>query len=184
VPRNTNDRQGLERLVRYGARGPLAESGLSKREDGRYEYIPKRGDILVLSAEQLVKRLVSLVPPAKFHLTSFHGVLASHAKLRHAIVQKPQQLTKGPQLPSPLPTAEPCVPSTPRRPRIDWATLHARTWQVDVWACPCGGRRTVRAVITNPRTAEEILRNLGRLPKATSPPTKAPPPERQLALAI
>ena len=33
-----NDRQGLERLARYGARGPVAESRLRRLEDGRYEY--------------------------------------------------------------------------------------------------------------------------------------------------
>lgn len=38
-----NDRQGLERLVRYGARGPVAESRLRRLDDGRYEYTPKKG---------------------------------------------------------------------------------------------------------------------------------------------
>ena len=60
-----NDRQGLERLARYGARGPVAESRLRRLEDGRYEYLPKKGVSFVVSAEQLVRRLVSLVPPAK-----------------------------------------------------------------------------------------------------------------------
>jgi hypothetical protein len=31
-----NDREGLARLARYGARGPISESRLSRREDGKY----------------------------------------------------------------------------------------------------------------------------------------------------
>jgi hypothetical protein len=76
-----NDRQGLERLARYGARGPVAESRLRRLDDGRYQYTPKKGVTFVVTAEQLVRRLVSLVPPAKTHLTSFHGVYAGFATL-------------------------------------------------------------------------------------------------------
>ncbi len=60
--------------VKLASRGPVAESRLHRLEDGRYEYLPKKGVSFVVSAEQLVRRLVSLVPPAKTHLTSFHGV--------------------------------------------------------------------------------------------------------------
>ena len=63
-----------------------------------------------------------------------------------------------------------------KRPTLDWATLHARTWGVDVWRCPCGGTRTVTALVTSHRTAEEILRNLGLLPAPLPlPPERAPP---------
>ena len=33
-----NDRDNLEKLCRYGARGPLALERLSRREDGKLEY--------------------------------------------------------------------------------------------------------------------------------------------------
>ncbi len=52
-------------------------------------------------------------------------------------------------------------PAAIKSPRLDWATLHARTWKIDVWQCPCGGKRKVVAVVTSRRTAEELLRNLG-----------------------
>ena len=35
---HARDRSGLERLCRYGSRGPLALERLSLREDGSYEY--------------------------------------------------------------------------------------------------------------------------------------------------
>ncbi len=79
-----NDRGGLVRLARYGARGPIAESGLSRREDGRYAYETKRGVTLVLTASQLVKRLIALIVPKRLHLTNFHGVLAPAAATRRA----------------------------------------------------------------------------------------------------
>lgn len=33
-----NDREGLARLARYGARGPIAESRLARGEAGKYAY--------------------------------------------------------------------------------------------------------------------------------------------------
>src|SRR5262249_26682460 len=75
-------------FLRAGATGgpvvgsPIAGSRLSQEEDGRYAYQTKKGVTLVLTAEQLVKRLLWLIPPARMHLTSFHGVFASHAKER------------------------------------------------------------------------------------------------------
>ncbi len=39
----------------------MAESRLRRLEDGRYEYLPKKGVTFVVTAEQLVRQLVSLV---------------------------------------------------------------------------------------------------------------------------
>ena len=36
----------------------------------------------MLTAEQLVKRLIALIPPRGLHLTNFHGVLAPAAAAR------------------------------------------------------------------------------------------------------
>ncbi|MDP3504740.1 MAG: hypothetical protein Q8S33_30660, partial [Myxococcales bacterium] len=44
---------------------------------------------LVPPAKTLVRRLVSLAPPAKTHLTSFHGVYAPHAALRPLVTAQP-----------------------------------------------------------------------------------------------
>ncbi len=38
------------------------------------------------TAEQLVKRLLWLIPPARLHLTNFHGVFASHSNARTALL--------------------------------------------------------------------------------------------------
>ena len=65
-----------------------------------------------LSAADLVRRLVALVPPAKSHLTSFYGSYAPHSKLR-SFVTTPSS----PQTPK---TPEPKL----KRPRLDWASVH------------------------------------------------------------
>jgi ribosomal protein S27E len=177
-----HDRQGLERLCRYGSRPPLALERLCRREDGQYEYHTRRGQALVLTAEQLVKRLVALLPPKGVHLTRHHGVFAPNAKLRPQVVRA-AQLEPSPPAAAPG-TGAGCVKegTPPRRPRLDWASLQRRTFDADVWRCPCGGRRRVLAVITSRRTAEEVLANLGLLPRRASPPQAQSPP--QLALPL
>ena len=57
--------------------------------------------------------------------------------------------------------------------------LH-RTFACDVWKCPCGGQRRVVALVTNPRTAEEMLRNMGLLHPRPLLPEARGPPQREL----
>ena len=46
-----HDRQGIERLARYGARGAIAEARLVALPDGRYQYTPKKGVTFSMTAE-------------------------------------------------------------------------------------------------------------------------------------
>jgi hypothetical protein len=164
---------------RRGRRVAVLEA---RREDGRYEYRTRKGQVLEFTAQGLVKRLVALIPPKGVHLTRFHGVFAPNGKLRARVVRARE---KEGVAEAPLPgSGAGCVREAerPRRPRLDWASLQRRIFEADVWQCPCGGRRRVVAVISNRRTAEEVLRNLGRLPPR-SPPARAQSPP-QLALAV
>ncbi len=171
-----HDRVGLERLCRYGARGRIAECRLRKLADDVYEYTPKRGVTFTLTATELVRRLVALSPPAKSHLTSFHGVYAPHAKLRGFVTTAPAPVAP------PTPAASrPAKAMTRRRPRVDWATLHQHTFGNDVLQCPCGGRRTINAVFSTRKAAEERLGAQGQPPRTRLLPSTAPP---QLSLAV
>ena len=78
---HANDRTGLLGLCKYGARGPVAESRLTRRDDGRYAYETKRGVTLVMTAQQLVRRLLWLIPSRGLHLTNFQS---SRLTRRHA----------------------------------------------------------------------------------------------------
>ena len=84
---HANDRQGLERLCRYGARGALALGRLSRAEDGRSAWrmkrpLPDGTTHLLFTGLTLLRRLASLVPPPRANLTRFHGVFAPGAKVR------------------------------------------------------------------------------------------------------
>ncbi len=58
--------------------------------------------------------------------------------------------------------------------RLDWRTLLKRTFEVDLRACvTCGGKPSVRAVITEPETAAKFLRALART-RQRAPPVVAP----------
>lgn len=170
---HANDRDGLGRLCRYGARGPVSESRLEKLDDGRYRYTPKKGVAFTVTAAALVKRLVALLPPPHRHLTSFHGVFAPNARLRPVVMTRPAP---------PEPPRAPSPPSRPpsRRPRIDWATLHRRSFGTDVLRCPCGGRRAVTALHSTRKAAEERLAELGLPPRSLLLPPQTAPPQLHL----
>jgi len=86
---------------------------------------------------------------------------------------------RGPPLPAPPPAVAPPEGEErefPRRPRIDWATLHARTFGLDVKRRPCGGLTKVHSAVATARTAEEVLKNLGLWqPRVLLPPPRGPP---------
>jgi hypothetical protein len=192
------DRQGLERLVRYAARGPLAQSRLTREEDGRYRYQCKRGKALVLTASALLKRLLALEPPERMHLTSYRGVFGPNAKKRPLSLGEKSPARE--EVPGPRKTLLPRLAllegqpqagdgaeaplARSRRPRLDWATLQRRTFGADVWKCRCGGEREVLAVVTSRTAAEELLRKLGLLERSKKrvPAQAQSPPSPQLNL--
>ena len=72
-------------------RPPIALERLTERDEGRVEYAfrkPWRDGTraVVLTSEDLVARLCAMVPPPRFHLTRYAGVLAPNAKLRSEVV--------------------------------------------------------------------------------------------------
>ena len=183
-----NDRQGLEQLCRYGARGPLALERLAWREDGRLSYRLKRpapdgSTHLVLTPLELLRLLAALVPPPRANLVHYHGVLAPNARLRPLVVPEPPAAVPPPCAPRPAtPEAQPLAP---RHNRLPWAELLRRTFQVDVLTCSkCGGRRQVIAYITEPPVVRAILNHLG-LPSRTLPLAPAlDPPQASFATGL
>lgn len=93
------DRAGLERLVRYCARGPLALERLHapagietlSSPEARLVYrLPEPDrhgrEVLRLTPLELLDRLARLVPPPRIHRHRYHGVLAPNARLRSTVV--------------------------------------------------------------------------------------------------
>jgi hypothetical protein len=166
-----HDRQGLEQLCRYGARGPLAQSRLSRRDDGTLSYRMKRPvrgrHVLLMTPLQLLKKLAAVTPPRGKHLVHFHGMFAPAASHRSAVVAygraPPAPAPVEPQASLPL-TPAPFVPR-PRPPRLDWATLLRKTFGVEVLHCPCGARREVLSAVTDWPQIDEELRKRGLEPR-------------------
>ncbi len=126
-----------------------------------------------------LERVAALVPRPRTHQLTYHGVLAPAAGWRDLIVPRPPD-------PEPCPTAQPppsgsdgeCDRSARRSSaRMLWADLLRRVFEVDVLVCPCGGRRRMIAMITQPTTIRRILSHLGLPTTGPSMAPARPPPE-------
>ncbi len=120
-----------------------------------------------MSPLELLRRITRLIPPAGLNLVRYFGILAPAAKYRRQVAPVPKvDVEVSPN------ALEPVLP--PMRSQIDWASLLRRVYDVDIFACPCGGRIRIISVIEQPAVIHKILDHLG-LPRA--------PPEVALARA-
>ena len=123
---------------------------------------------IVMSPLELMQRLAALVPRSRLHLIRFHGVLAPNAKLRALVVPNgPAQATGNSELTA---TEQGCAHGHP--PRISWARLLKRVFQIDLEHCPnCGGQLKIIAAILEAPVIERILTHMGLQARA---PPRAP----------
>jgi hypothetical protein len=89
---HANDRKGLEHLVKYALRPPVASDRLSLAPDGRIVLTLKRplrdGTSKVgFTPLAFVRRLSAIVPPPRFHTVRYFGVFAPTSKVRPLIVR-------------------------------------------------------------------------------------------------
>jgi hypothetical protein len=181
-----DDREGLLRLVRYGARQSFSQEHLTLLEDGRIRYALKRpfgpggARAIVLEPTALLHRLAALVPRPYLHLTRYHGLFAPNASRRHEVTPGCRSRpSKGRHHPCDSATVdEPEVPvvvsgNPPPPRRIPWAELLRRTFGFDLKHCPkcITGTVAVVAFITDPKVLLKILAHL-HLP--TELPTASP----------
>ena len=96
-----NDRQGLERLLRYCARPAFAQERLRQIDPEHLVYESKKpgpgGKVSVLlTPHQLLDRLAALIPPPRRHRHRYYGVLAPNSPHRAAVTSlaaAPQSVT-------------------------------------------------------------------------------------------
>ena len=94
IPAHRRDQ--LERLIRYTGRGAVSLERLTEDGNGDLVYRFTRpwsdGTTgIKLSPLELLEKLAALVPLPRAHLVRYGGCLASHSKLRHAILPTPRQ---------------------------------------------------------------------------------------------
>ncbi|MDX2506385.1 MAG: transposase [Gammaproteobacteria bacterium] len=85
-----NDREGLERLIRYCARPPFALERIQQQPDGSLIYQlnkPLANDQtqLKLTSLELIDKLAALVPPPRIHRHRYYGVLAPNSPFRASV---------------------------------------------------------------------------------------------------
>lgn len=155
LPIREEDRQGLERLIRYIARPPLSLKRLTEMDDGRLCLRLKRAwedgtTCFVFRPAQLLGRLAAIVTQPKVHLTHYFGVLAPHAKWRPWVVPGGE--------PGAAKTAEGLVGAKRRSSWIPWAQLIEHVFGINPLKCGfCGGMMHVRAVVETIETARKLL---------------------------
>jgi hypothetical protein len=184
------DRKRLERLCRYVARPPLALDRLEEHGDGRLRLRFKRAwkdgtHAVLFEALDLIARLAALVPPPRFPLLRYHGVLSGNATERAEVVPgRPPR--KEEQLPL-FREGEPRHLEPPPPPtRHPWAWLLKRVFAAEVSLCPrCPGKMRIVELATEPADAARVLADLGLAARAPPERCRAPPPRRgQLALSF
>jgi hypothetical protein len=197
---DAQDREGLERLIRYCARPIFASSRLEQVGE-KLKYIlskPLHGEkVLLLKPFELLDRLAKLIPPPRYHRHFYHGVLAPHAPLRtkiRALAGKEPHLARPglqeiigsdsatPTLLTPVSALINSVneEGTFHKISLGWAKLIARIYEVLPLICPrCSGTMKIIAFIEEKETVQKILTCLN---ESIEPPRIAPargPPEME-----
>jgi len=173
-----HDREALERLCRYGARPAFALDRLAWTNDGRISYKLKRPGPdgrtqLVLEPVAFLRRLVGIIPPPRRHLVRYAGVFGPASKHRAKLRALVPSVAADDAID---PSCRSAPSGSSRSRRLPWADLLRRVFADDVLRCPCGGRRSVVALVANPTMARTLLATLG-LPAepATFAPARDPP---------
>jgi len=161
------DAVGREALARYALRPPLAQERLTRASDDLVRLTLKRpfsdGTWAVeLDPLSLLCRLVTTIPPPRFHTVRYAGVLAAASRLRARIVPPRPGTAEGKPLPR----------GGARSSWRPWAELMKRVFQLNLEKCQrCGAPMKLRAVITAPA---QVARYLRHLDEATELPARAP----------
>jgi hypothetical protein len=177
-------------LCRYVARPPIAQERLELTVDDRCRYsfrhAWKNGVHAVLLAPlDLIARLCALIPPPRFHMLRYHGVLAAHAKARPEVVPGPEPKSAEPtQMTLSLDGAATGLEVITKQPaRHPWAWLLQRVFAVDIMTCPrCRGAMRLVNIANKSDDIARVLAELGL--GARPPPRPRPAPTGQLELCF
>jgi len=91
-----DDDEGRERLCRYAARPAFALARLTGLPDGRIAYRVRwsrspSGPFRVMTPLEFMARLAAIVPPPRYPLVRYHGVLAPASRWRRLVVPRPRE---------------------------------------------------------------------------------------------
>jgi hypothetical protein len=162
------DPAGREALLCYVLRPPVAQERVEQRADGLVRITLKKaytdGTIAVdMDPLSLLCRLATSVPPPRFHTVKYAGVLAPASPWRSRLA---------PQLTEAADAGDRPIRPAHAGAYRPWAELLARTFAVDVLACPrCQGRMKLLGLVKNPAL---ISRTLATVEEAVEVPRRSP----------
>lgn len=163
-----DDREGLERTLRYMGRPPLAKDRLNKAIDGERLILTLKSpwkdgtQKILLIPFELLERLVAIIPPPRKNLVRYHGFFAPNSHLRPEIIANRGELGQH------LEHNKICRPG--------FAKLMTRVFAIDVLECPRGKSKMQRiSFVQDQKAIRDILKSLGM---ATVPPLVAEPDDR------
>jgi len=139
-----DDDFGREKLMRYGARPPIAMERLRRLPGGLVGYRIKRlrngrQKLRVMTPLELLARPAAIVPPPRYPLLRYHGVLAPKSSWRRDVVQRPparRPCVTAPRSPPPHPQRT--EPASRREPKSE--PSGARASRHSRWNTPTGPR--------------------------------------------
>ena len=177
-----DNRDGLEKLCRYIARGAISKERISLTANGmvilklKSQYTDGTTH-LKFTPEQFIKRLISLIPPPRANMIRYHGFFAPRHRNRSEITSQ----SKGNRNKDKKKTKK-----KKKTYRTPWAELLKHTFKEEVDLCDqCGTKLQLIASITSPIACRRILEHL-KLNSAfvEATPARAPPVEDEFALDL
>jgi len=180
-----NDREGLERLLRYCTRPINAGERLSwleKDERLIYRLSKPQHDgqtVLRLTPMEFLDRMAVLIPSPRCHRHRYHGVLAPNAPLRQAVSERaglPVQSEKAVVAQEQNSVAKEEQASGHFYSSF-WAMLLVKVFEINPWVCPgCGGEMKIIAFVIERQPIGRILQPIGEPDHAPAiSPARGPP---------
>jgi len=179
---DSDDRKGLERLLRYCARPAFSGEKLSaistfgdNANAMRLIYDVNKNSQetqppLDLTATELLDKLAHLIPPPRRHRHHYHGVLAPNSKYRSSVTQCANQEFKSTKISSLTEIngddinfkAKTDALWQPKKSSMSWAKLIMKVYEIDPLKCEqCGKTMKIIAYITNATSVHKILTHIG-----------------------
>lgn len=164
-------RDKLEKLLRYMARGPIANERLSLLPGRKVRIEFKRPwsngtSGISMTYSEFLERLMALTPPPRRSLSRWNGIFAPASSLRREIAPRPNKKKGFDFENNGVNTDKP-----PQSPARSWARLLKRVFKVDVLQCSCGGRLKPVAALRDFSSCRRYLENMGY---ETDPPPIKP----------
>jgi hypothetical protein len=166
---NTHQRDRLETMIQYMARGPIANDRIEITSTGNIKWRLKTQfsdgtTHLLLTPLEFLEKLSVLIPPPKTHLIRWGGCFAAHSPYRLRLVLKPEA-KKGFGFDNAKDGIKPKNHS--------WSRALARAFKIDVLKCEaCGGNLVPLGVLKDSAQMTRYLQHVGLDPE---PPARAPP---------